>query len=259
MAERTTSESEEHLRLKRLALVWAQAAGYPIAATEVSIPEFQFRVDAAAYRPAREVELRLDEHKQTRRRVSVASLGVTAIFECKASRPDYLRDAASLVKTRDRLESLAARRAQHEELLKLHYPSIRNGDSLFPEYETFDFDRPGCEAYGRLMKEVRRLSSRLHAQTKFDRLTQWRAANLHFLVAEPELFRPHELPADWGLLLRNGAALELVIRPVLHEARPTQRLSLLHRIAMAGTRAANQHLGITFEEIDLTRRASGRV
>ena len=259
MAERTASESEEHLRLKRLALVWAQAAGYPIAATEVSIPEFQFRVDAAAYRPAREVELRLDEQKQTRRRVSVASLGITAIFECKASRPDYLRDAASLVKTRDRLECLAARRAQHEELLKIHYPSIRNGDSLFPEYETFDFDRPGCEAYGRLMKEVRRLSSRLHAQTKFDRLTQWRAANLHFLVAEPELFRSHELPADWGLLLRNGDALELVIRPVLHEARPTQRLSLLHRIAMAGTRAANRHLGITFEEIDLTRRASGRV
>jgi hypothetical protein len=258
MGERTSSESEEHLRLKRLAVVWAQAAGYPIAAAEVSIPEFQFRVDAAAYRPARETELRWDEQKQKRRRVSVASLGVTAIFECKASRPDYLRDAASLVKTRDRLESLTARRAQHEELLKLHYPSIRNGDSLFPEYETFDFDRPGCEAYGRLMKEVRRLSSRLHAQTKFDRLTHWRAANLHFLVAEPELFRPHELPADWGLLLRNGDALELVIRPVLHETRATQRLSLLHRIAMAGTRAANKHLGITFEEIELTRRATGR-
>jgi hypothetical protein len=41
------TESPEHLRLKRLALVWAQAAGYPVAAAEVSIPEFQFRVDAA--------------------------------------------------------------------------------------------------------------------------------------------------------------------------------------------------------------------
>ena len=215
-------------------------------------------MDAAAYRPAREVELRWDEQKQKRRRLSVASLGVTAIFECKASRPDYLRDAASLVKTRDRLELLTARRAQHEELLKLHYPSIRNGDSLFPEYETFDFDRPGCEAYVKLMKEVRRLSSRLHGQTKFDRLTQWRAANLHFLVTEPELFRAHELPADWGLLIRNGDALELISRPVLHEARPAQRLSLLHRIAMAGTRAANQHLGISFEEIERARRASGR-
>src|SRR5829696_3956927 len=56
----SASESPEHLRLKRMALVWAQAAGYPVAAAEVTIPEFQFRVDVAAYRPAREVEVRVD-------------------------------------------------------------------------------------------------------------------------------------------------------------------------------------------------------
>ena len=245
----SASESPEHLCLKRMALVWAQAAGYPIAAAEVSIPEFQIRVDVAAYRPAREIEMRWDEQRQKRRRVSVAALGMTAIFECKVSRPDYLRDAASIVKTRDRLEALAARRRRHEEILKLHYPSIRNGDSLFPEYETLDFERSGCDAYTRIIREVRRMSSRLHANTKFDRLTHWRAANLHFIVSEPELFRPHELPADWGLLARRGDALELVSRPVLHQPRPAQRLSLLHRIAMAGTRAANLRMGIAFDEI----------
>jgi hypothetical protein len=251
------TESPEHLRLKRLALVWAQAAGYPVAAAEVSIPEYQFRVDAAAYRPAREIETRVDSATGKRRRVSVASLGVTAIFECKVSRPDYLRDAGSIAKTRDRLAVLGVRRQRHEAILHTHYPSIRNGDSLFPEYETLDFDRPGYEAYNRVMKEVRRLSARLHAQTKFDRLTQWRAANVHFLVAEPELFEPHELPADWGLLLRNGDGLELVTRPVLHQAQAAQRLLLLHRIALAGTRAANLRMGISFEDVESARRGGG--
>jgi hypothetical protein len=103
------------------------------------------------------------------------------------------------------------------------------------------------------------LSARLHRQTKFECLTQWRAANLHFLVAEPDLFAAHELPADWGLLLRNGDAVEMVIRPVLHAARTAQRLSLLHRIAIAGTRAANARLGISFEEIEVARRVRGCV
>jgi hypothetical protein len=196
----------------------------------------------------------VDSATGKRRRISVASVGVTAIFECKVSRPDYLRDAGSIAKTRDRLAVLGARRQCHEAILQTHYPSIRNGDSLFPEYETLDVDRPGYEAYDRVLKVVRRLSARLHAQTKFERLTQWRAANLHFLVAEPQLFAPHELPADWGLLLRNGDALELVIRPVLHQAQVAQRLLLLHRIALAGTRAANLRMGISFEEIESARR-----
>ena len=251
-------ESPEHLRLKRFAVLWAQAVGYPIAATEVSIPEFQCRVDAAAYRPAREIELRWDEQKQKRRKVSVASLGITAIFECKASRPDYLRDSCSMVKTRVRLETLTRRKQLHEETLKIHYPSIRNGDSLFPEYETLNFELPGYEIYQKILREVRQLSARLHGQTKFEQLTQWRAANLHFLVADPDLFQAHELPADWGLLLRRGEGLELVIRPVLQNVNAPQRLALLHRIAMAGTRLENARQGITFAEVEVSRRRSPR-
>jgi hypothetical protein len=252
-------ESPEHLRLKRLALAWAQAAGYPIAAPEVSVPEFQFRVDVAAYRPAREIEVRKDIVTGQSRRASVASLGVTVIFECKAFRPDYLRDSGSIARTRERLAVLAERRQRHEQILQVHYPSVRNGDSLFPEYETVNFDRPGYEAYDRVVREVRRLSARLHHQTKFERLTQWRAANLHMLVAEPGLFATHELPADWGVLIRKDDGLELIKRPVLLEVRPAQRLSLLHRIAMAGTRAASRAMGISYAEVDETRRRTGLV
>jgi hypothetical protein len=248
------SESPEHLRLKRLAFVRAQALGYSVAATEVSIPEFQCRVDVAAYRPARDTEMRWDELKQKHRRVSVASLGITAIFECKVSRPDYLRDACSLAGTKDRLESLTRRKRHHEQMLQVHYPSIRNGDSLFPEYETLDFERPGYELYEKVLREVRRLSAKLHRQTKFEHLTKWRAANLHFLVAEPDLFEAHELPADWGLLLRRDDELELAVKPVLHSVSPPRRLALLHRIAMAATRAENARLGISFDSIAEVRR-----
>ena len=235
-----TAESAEHRHLKLLALRWAQANGYPICAAEVSLPTFRFRLDAAAYRPGRAQELRHEAKSGRPRRVSVAALGLTAIFECKASRPDYLRDSRSISALTKRLAALGARKLQHEETLKLHYPSIRNGDSLFAEFETLNFERPGYEVYQHVLDEMRQLGARLHANTKFDKLTTWRAANVRYVVAEPGLFADHELPSDWGLLVRDGDELKLTRLPVFHEVEAAQRLALLHRIALTATRAANR-------------------
>ena len=44
-------ETDTHVRLKRLALLWAQANGYSACAAEVSLPQCRYRADVAAYRP----------------------------------------------------------------------------------------------------------------------------------------------------------------------------------------------------------------
>jgi hypothetical protein len=230
------NESAAHFRLKELALQWARENRYPIAATEVTVPHFRFRLDAAAYQPARALAIAVDERTGRRRKVPVSALGMTAIFECKATRPDYLRDSHSIAATLDRLKILAERKSRHEETLRIHTPSIRNGDSLFQEFETLNFERPGYEPYQQVLDEMRMLSARLHGQTKFDRLSKWRAASLQYIVAEAGLFEEHELPAGWGLLLRDGETLRLATRPVLHQVGDSQRLALLHRIAITATR-----------------------
>src|SRR4051812_38575044 len=68
-------ETTNHRELKRLALIWAQENGYPLAAFEVTLPNSRYRADVAAYRPERN-----------------GSLGHTVVFECKQSRPDLRRD-----------------------------------------------------------------------------------------------------------------------------------------------------------------------
>jgi hypothetical protein len=238
----TICESSEHLELKRLALLWAQEHGFPIAAAEVTLPNFRFRLDVAAYRPGKAPRATSSNDRATPR--NRTAVGATVVFECKVSRPDYLRHARSVATTLNELERFTAKKARLEEVLRIHFPSIRNGDSLFPEYETLNFERPGYEDYQVVLEDIRRLSFQLHAKTKFDKLTKWRAANLHYVVAEPEIFRMHELPAGWGLLLRNGEKLEPVIRPVFHDVDESQRLTLLHRIALAGTRAVNAAAGL---------------
>src|SRR5918996_1776496 len=80
-------ESAAHRRLKRLALLWAQANGYSACAVEVSLPQCRYRADVAAYRS------RLRERT------------VTAIFECKQARPDLRRDNCQTAAARERLAS----------------------------------------------------------------------------------------------------------------------------------------------------------
>jgi hypothetical protein len=248
------SESPAHLELKRLALIWAQANGYPVAACEVSLPNLRFRLDVGAYRPGSRRAAKHDARLNTKRSVLTAAVGVTAVFECKASRPDLVRDCRSAARIIERMKALTERRLTLERLLKLHYPSLRNGDGLWPEYETAAFDHADHAPYRQVVKELATLSRQLHGQTKMESLMKWRAANLHYLVVEPTLVEAHEIPFGWGLLVREGLRLELLVRPEWRDVEEATRLTFLHRLAVAGTKATNREAGVDFLAIENERR-----
>ena len=240
-------ESSQHLALKRLALVWAQQNGFGIAGVEVSLPHLRLRVDAAAFRPAR-------DRVHTNSGAGESTLGPTAIFECKQIRADFLRDSKCAEQIRDRLRVLHERRALYEESMRQYFPSLRCGDALFPEFEGFRFEAAGFEPYDRITAEIRQLSYRLHEHTKFANLLRWRAANLHYVVAEANVAAEHELPAGWGLLVRSGDDLELRSPAVWQEIAADASLRLVMRIAMSGTRAIHRALAIPSRQDGATQR-----
>lgn len=219
-------ETARHLELKRLALDWALERGFRVAAAEVSVPHLRMRLDVAACRI------------ESRSRAS--AITATAIFECKQARTDFLRDSRCRARTLERLAALHIRKLRHEATLRPFYLSLHSGDSLFPELDGCDFIRTGDEAYLRLVAESRRLTARLYAQTKFDDLLRWRAANFCYVVAEPEVAAAHELPAGWGLLIRADDALHLVAKPLWHDVPEANRQTLLQRTAVAATSAARK-------------------
>jgi hypothetical protein len=225
------AETEAHLRLKRLALLWAQAHGYTACAAEVSLPQCRYRADVAAYRS------RLRE--QT----------VTAIFECKQALPDLRRDNCATATTRERLHSLRRRRDVLEKHLRVHYPTLRTGDSLFAEYDSHDFDAIGHRGYRRVLRESAALENRLFGGTKFECLVRYRCANLFFIVLPNELFRETEVPAGWGVLLELNGTLDLTRKPDWHDNAANARIRLLQRIAVAGTRQFNRAFAISRDEI----------
>jgi hypothetical protein len=228
-------ETATHTRLKRLALLWAQAQGYSACAFEVTLPKCRFRADVAAYRPERN------------------GLGSTAIFECKQALPDLRRDNCSTDSTRKRLEKIHLRRLVLEKHLRVHYPNLRIADSLFSEFASHDFSAIGHRGYAHVLRELSALQNRLFDCTKFETLARYRCANLFFLVLPNELFRESEIPIGWGALVESGGTLSLTHKPVWQESSPENRLHFLQRIAAAGTRILDRQLEITFEDVTALR------
>ena len=224
-------ETARHSRLKRLAFLWAQAHGYSACAMEVTLPQSRYRADVAAYRP------------------QPKKIGSTAIFECKQALCDLRRDNCHNNIARQRLEAICQRRQILETRLRVHYPNLRNGDSLFAEFDSHDFTAIGHRGYARVLSELKAQQNRLYDCTKFDKLTRYRRANLYFLVLPKELFRDSEVPVGWGALVESNGALTLMRRPVWQETTPENRIHFLQRVAAAGTRAFNRQLEITFDEV----------
>ena len=228
---RAGGETERHGRLKRLAFLWAQAQGYSACAMEVSLPKCRYRADVAAYQ------------------LAPKGTGSTAIFECKQALCDLRRDNCQSDAARQRLETISQRRQLLERRLRAHYPNLRNGDSLFPEFDLPDFTLLGHRGYARLLRDLRALQNRLYDCTKFDKLLRYRCANLYLLVLPEEIFRDSEIPIGWGALVEDDGRLKLVRKPIWQETKAEHQIRLLHRIAVAGTRVINRKLEITFDDI----------
>jgi hypothetical protein len=203
-------ETVAHRQLVRLAIAWARDHGFRAIATEVRLPRSGFRADVAAFRP-----------------------GTTAVFECKQARSDFLKDSYRQEITRERLRALDARRQKLEELLKMHLPSLRRGETLFAELDAIRMDGYEHKTYRRVLRALEALQRRLAGKTKFDRLGRYRCANLNYLVVEPGILAPEETPVGWGLLVRRPDTLAVEREPIWQEA---DSLALLENIAVANTR-----------------------
>lgn len=217
-----------HRELKRLALEWALAHRLVLAATEVRLPPSGYRADVVA------ATVRV-----------LAANSRTAIFECKTTRADFLRDSAREAGAREELIRMSERLMALRALIGGHRPDLRRGEELFPEFDALDLRGLRHRTHDRLEREFAARQRKLHEGTKFAKLARWRAASLLYLVVEEGLLAPHELPDGWGLLVRRGPVLEVAVRPHLRDTTPAERVALLERIAAVVATRERQLGGIS--------------
>jgi hypothetical protein len=211
------NETEEHWLLKRLALGWAYERGFNCISFEVRAPRSPYRVDVAGYRPAKDQES-----------------PIVALFECKQNRPDLDRDSVQTASVEIELRGLEERRQNLERLLAVHFPNARTPISLFPEWDPFDPEKLPHTGYRRLIRRITALQRKLEGNTKFERVSRYRLANLHFLVAPAGLVRSARVPPGWGLLEAiDHEWLEMRIQPRFYSI--TNEFAWLERICKTST------------------------
>jgi hypothetical protein len=211
------NETEEHWLLKQLALGWAYHRGFDCISFEVRAPRSPYRVDVAGYRPAKDQESPM-----------------VALFECKQNQPDLARDWAQTAAIEIELRGLQERRQNLERLLVVHYPNARTPSSLFPEWDPFDPEKLPHSGYRRLIRRIVALQRKLEGNTKFERVTRYRLANLHFLVAPAGLVQSERVPPGWGLLEAVAhQRLELSVQPRFYAIN--NELAWLERICKSTT------------------------
>jgi hypothetical protein len=196
-----------------------------IAAPEVSFPHRKFRVDVAACCPARKAPSRPPPASLT------SVLKAAAVFECKQVRSDLIRDNKRRDLMSSRLQSLETRRLKLESLLQVHLPHLSNGESLFPEFDSYRLRDYKHAGYKKLVRQIAAAKNGIIDGTKFDRLFSYRLANLHYLVVDEEILKAHEVPAGWGLLVRQADELHLMRKPAWQEINVEEQLIFLQRIA----------------------------
>jgi hypothetical protein len=178
-----SGESCAHRRLKELTLLWAYQRGYRCSAMEVRAPRSPYRVDVAG--------VRFDRNR---------GISTVAVFECKRSRTDLLRDNRRRDELREKLLRLQERRKRLETLLAVHHPSLRTSDCLFPEWASFDFTAIDHQGYKQTIQRIGRIQGQLVQNIKFDLVTHYHLGNLHYLVTPAAMIDPCEVPIGWGFL-----------------------------------------------------------
>ncbi len=230
-------ETEGHKTLKRLAFEWAGAAGFGFVACEVRVPRCGYRADVAALT-----------------RKPAAPDARAALFECKQCRADFLRDQVDEPAAKAELRAVAERIRELRVLLAVHRPDLRRGESLFAEFDSYDFGEMRHETLHGLEAELDALQRKLLTGVKFSRLHKYHAADFLYLVTEPGLMERHEVPNGWGWLEREGDALVLREPPLRHQVTREGRAIWLEKIALAGSSASRRLIGASSK---FTRSDSG--
>lgn len=220
-------ESAAHQELKRLSVVWALAQRLALCGTEVRLPRSGYRADVAAATP---------------RVLSAAAC--TAVFECKASRADFRRDASDETESAREARELRTQLDALRTAIGGHRPDLRRSEELFPQFDALDLRGVRHARHDQLTRAVRAAERRALEGTKFARLARWRAASLFYLVTEPDLIAPADLPDGWGWLERAGDGLVLRERPCLHATTPEERVAFVERIAAATASGVRRGLGV---------------
>ncbi|MDD3117703.1 MAG: hypothetical protein PHQ27_00865 [Victivallales bacterium] len=162
---------------------------------------------------------------------------VTMIIEMRLDRDGCWPDCGNRDELLTLLRNTRDRQAELETQIREQEPELMDTDTLFAEFQRWDYARSGNQEYQRCRKQVEKLEHALYRGSRFEQLRRAHVADFHYLAVPRGAIRENELAYGWGLLYVSAAGdVEVVREAMWRDCSIVSRMHLIQNIAATATR-----------------------
>jgi hypothetical protein len=131
--------------------------------------------------------------------------------EVRRSREDCWPDCSRREEILAPLRDLRLEKERLEAVIRSTEPELRETDTLFEEFESWDYSASKNKEYRQCLKKLRELENSLYVGSRFERIAQANVADFLYLAVPRGSVDASELAEGWGLLyINDDLSVEMV-------------------------------------------------
>lgn len=206
--------------LKQAILGWLMALAPSGVGTQVPTRISKYQVDIAAFWSAPEKQLLRPEK--------------TMIVEIRDDREQCWPDCGDSDKLLRKLREKKEQKSILEAVIRVDEPGLKESDSLFDEYESWNYAASVNQEYQRCLKQIEKIQHSLYKGSRFEQIRRGHVADLLYLAVPTGEVHADELAEGWGLLYVDAQHHVTEIKKAgLQEPPESNRLHLIQGLAAA--------------------------
>ncbi len=209
--------------LKQAILGWLIGLDPSGVGTQVPTRISKYQVDVAAFWSAPEKQLLKPEK--------------TMIVEIRDDREQCWPDCGDSDKLLRKLREKKEQKAILEAVIRVNEPGLKESDSLFDEYESWNYTASVNQEYQRCLKQIEKIQHSLYKGSRFEQIRRGHVADLLYLAVPAGEVHADELANGWGLLYIDSQHNVTEIKKAEFQEPPeSNRLHLIQGLAAAAMR-----------------------
>jgi hypothetical protein len=169
----------------------------------------------------------------------------TVIVEIRKTREQCWPDCSRQEELLPLLRAKKDEKLSIEALLQQTEPELKDSDTLFPEYESWDYKRTKNSKYHKCLKQIEDLEHALYKGSRFEQIRRAHVADYLYLAVPAGTVLPNELADGWGLININpDMTIQIVKDADRWECPDSNKLHLIQHIAAGCRKSLLFSLGV---------------
>ena len=169
----------------------------------------------------------------------------TLIVEIRKSREQCWPDCSRQEELLPLLLGKKEEKASIEAVLRREEPELKDEDTLFPEFESWNYKLTKKRKYHKCLKQLEEIEHALYKGSRFEQIRRAHVADYLYLAVPTGTVQPNELADGWGLININPDMTTKVVKEADKWECPIQnKLHLIQHIAAGCKKSLLFSLGV---------------